>query len=87
MSSLHTNEIVKNYFMWQKAGEILPCPRCGDIMKPTLLRNALSRRADIYVCSRCGIREALEDMCKANNPDFVKLPIENWSFMNDMVPY
>ncbi len=83
MNALQTNERVKNYCMRQRAGEILPCPRCGDIMRPTLLRNALSRRADIYVCSLCGMREALEDVCKANNPDFVKLPIEDWNFMKN----
>ena len=38
------------------------CPRCGiSRMKPRLSTNALSRRADIYVCDFCGTDEALRD--------------------------
>lgn len=37
------------------------CPRCGDIMFGPKARHALSRRACIIVCDRCGMEEALED--------------------------
>jgi len=43
----------------------LPCPRCGHmIMRPVLEENAFSRYIDVYVCSECGIDEALRDMRK-----------------------
>ena len=39
-----------------------PCPRCGQwSMDRNLTRNALSRRAVIYICSNCGMEEAMED--------------------------
>lgn len=36
------------------------CPRCGSIMWGSKSRQALSRYADIMVCSKCGQEEALE---------------------------
>lgn len=46
----------------QKDGEFNVCPRCGrKSMRDKLLHNALSRRADIYVCDNCGMVEALRD--------------------------
>lgn len=39
-----------------------PCPRCGQwTMNSDPIRNALSRRAQIYICDQCGTEEALED--------------------------
>ena len=39
----------------QKAGEHMPCPRCGrDAMKTGDYIGALSRQADVYVCDSCG---------------------------------
>ena len=35
----------------------LPCPRCGQYNME--MRNALSRQADVNVCSVCGMREAI----------------------------
>lgn len=44
----------------QEASEHLPCPCCGrDTMRPELYTNALSRQADIMICSECGQSEAL----------------------------
>lgn len=42
------------------------CPRCGQakMLKPEI-RNALSRRGEYYICSDCGIQEALEDAIKS----------------------
>nr|DAG52968.1 MAG TPA: 50S ribosomal subunit [Caudoviricetes sp.] len=54
--------IVENWSKAQKAGAVLPCPRCGKMkMKDDVCENALSRRADICVCNSCGTEEALED--------------------------
>ena len=40
------------------------CPRCGKMSMDTesVTRNALSRRAAVYICSACGTQEAIEDM-------------------------
>ena len=41
---------------------VFPCPRCGhDRMKTPAVKNALSRRANIYICSECGTDEAILD--------------------------
>lgn len=46
----------------QLAGEHMPCPRCGrDTMDTEMLHNALSRHTDVYICSSCGMAEALLD--------------------------
>ena len=47
----------------QLAGERMPCPRCGrDVMDDEPLHNALSRHADVFLCSSCGMAEALSDI-------------------------
>ena len=57
----------------QDAGEKMPCPRCGrNKIKSPLAHNALSRYADLYVCTECGYTEAMLDMMR--NP----LPLEQW---------
>ena len=46
-----------------------PCPRCGMwTMADNVLRNALSRRADVYVCDTCGMQEAIEDAMDSVTP-------------------
>ncbi len=46
----------------QRAGEHMPCPRCGrDTMNVSVNRNALSRYADILICSECGLGESILD--------------------------
>lgn len=63
-------EIMKKLILaWstaQKQEEVLPCPCCGGPLYTDLSKNALSRRADIYVCPDCGVKEGLEDVaaCK-----------------------
>jgi len=59
----------------QKNKRYSQCPRCGSSMMCTdyLFQNALSRRMDIYICDRCGVLEALEDM-----PGMKKLPLRKW---------
>jgi len=72
---------IEIWYQAQREGKQLPCPRCGGEMDPTLAHNALSRRDIIYVCNKCGMNEAIEDASCAVNPEFVKLPIEQW-YMN-----
>ncbi|MBR0160498.1 MAG: hypothetical protein IJQ02_04325 [Oscillospiraceae bacterium] len=46
-----------------------PCPRCGCwAMDKDPIRNALSRRAKVYICNRCGTEEALEDFTGRRKP-------------------
>ena len=65
----------------QDAGEKMTCPRCGrNVLKEPLTHNALSRYADLYVCSECGITESFLDMMQ--NP----LPLEQWAVFKDTSP-
>ena len=62
--------IIKNWSKAQKAGALLPCPRCGKMkMKEDVGENALSRRAEIYICDSCGIEEAMEDFGHRENTE------------------
>ena len=72
---------IEKWYEAQKEGKKLPCPRCGGEMDHELAHNAFSRREEIYVCDKCGMNEAIEDSCKAVNPEFVKLPTSDW-YMN-----
>lgn len=62
----------------QNAGEEMPCPRCGrNTMNYPVQRNALSRAADIMICSECGLQEAVAAFAgKAS-------PIEDWAAMKN----
>ncbi len=43
-----------------------PCPRCGKMrMNDNVLKNALSRQANIQICDICGNDEALQ-ICNGN---------------------
>lgn len=61
----------------------LACPRCGKMAMDAerFTRNALSRRAPVYICDACGMQEALEDMMDSITPltawAIVAAP-ENW---------
>lgn len=57
----------------QRAGYSRTCPRCGGKLKDRLGTNALSRRADVYVCDDCGIAEAIADFNQEDDP------LESWS--------
>ena len=58
----------------QKAGEHMPCPRCGaDTMKEPVHTNALSRIADIYICDACGSAEAMLAFMRQ------QYPLTSWS--------
>lgn len=51
-------------FAKEQQGGHFACPRCGKMAMDTesVTRNALSRRATVYICDACGTEEALEDM-------------------------
>ena len=67
----------------QRVKGCFTCPRCGGAMENELAHNSFSRRADIYVCSACGMLEAIEDARKAGEPSFTKLPIERWNLVQN----
>ena len=55
-----------------------PCPRCGMwTMADNILHNALSRRAHVYVCDACGMREAIEDAMDS------RTPLTAWALIQD----
>lgn len=62
----------------QKQGDQFPCPRCGRQMHSRLVYNALSRHADVYVCERCGMDEALN--AATGRPP---LPFEDWAMITE----
>ena len=68
-----------DYRLRQVAGEHLSCPRCGkDTMDPeTVMRNAYSRHADIYICNLCGLEEALCDFVGADPK------IDSWALFQE----
>lgn len=54
------------------------CPRCGlPRMKESVVSNALSRRADIYICDACGNEEALKDFLGLYDA------VQDWSAVRD----
>lgn len=62
----------------QAADEHMPCPRCGkNVMADKVVRNALSRQADISVCDACGVDEAV----RAYNGNV--LPLDEWACIQD----
>ena len=65
----------------QQAESEMVCPRCGqNKLKSPLTHNALSRYADLYICSECGMTEA--GLAMMNNP----LPLEQWAVFQEKSP-
>lgn len=62
-------QIISRFATKQRGGHFA-CPRCGHMTMDaeSVTRNALSRRADVYVCDACGMQEALEDMTDSRTP-------------------
>lgn len=83
--------IIKNWSKAQTAGALLPCPRCGKMkLKEELGENALSRRADICVCSSCGTEEALEDFecrkeAEQHTDAYKERFIKNWWLIREVL--
>ena len=56
---------------------VFPCPRCGyDRMDRNPVRNALSRRVNVYICNSCGTEEALFDATGQ-----APLPLNQWAMV------
>lgn len=87
----HFENIIQNWNKAQKAGAILPCPKCGKMsVLADIGANALSRRADIMICSKCGSKEAFEDMCYrgSNEPysdDYKEEFIKKWWLIRNVL--
>lgn len=64
----------------QKRGDTSVCPRCGkkapQCASPMI--GARSRRADIFVCSECGLDEALEDYHGCD-----KIQLSEWALFSE----
>ena len=69
---LNENEaraLIERFAQKQQGGHFA-CPRCGKMTMDaeSVTRNALSRRATVYICDACGMQEALEDMMDSTTP-------------------
>lgn len=74
-------KLIEDFAENQQKGHFA-CPRCGRMdMDNNPVHNALSRRAQVYVCDACGVEEALEDM--AGN----RLPLSSWAICQNPVPW
>lgn len=72
--------IIEHFAKVQRKNRVrFPCPRCGyDTMNRELIMNALSRRANVYICDRCGTEEAMADFYRLNDD------LDSWSFVKSM---
>ena len=52
-------------FSKKQQGGHFACPRCGKMTMDaeSVTRNALSRRATVYICDACGMQEATSASC------------------------
>ena len=74
--------LIEEFAAKQCSGDY-PCPRCGRRkMADNPFRNAMSRRADVYVCDACGMLEGIEDM-----PKNTRLPLSAWAIMKNPVAW
>lgn len=72
-------ELIESLMPIQSEGQCssFPCPRCGRWnMREPAVRNAISRYASVYICSDCGMEEALLDF--AGKPP---LPFAQWGMV------
>ena len=76
----HLTEGIIRIYRERQLIEHLPCPMCGkDSMNTNVLRNALSRTANIQICDECGMREAIYAFeCKTQ-------PLLSWWLCSEML--
>ena len=69
MNENEVKALIDRFAKKQQDGRVA-CPRCGKMSMDTesFTRNALSRRATIYICDACGTQEAIEDMMGSRSP-------------------
>lgn len=78
-------DIIANWKKAQESGAVLPCPRCGWMkMKEKLCTNALSRRADVYICDSCGTAEALEDFYREPQFNWAERLVSEWFILTSV---
>ena len=68
------NEALKKH----EAGEVCRCFRCGRELDKKLSHNSISRYADVYVCSICGMEEAIGSV-----PDHYPLNFKEWAVLTE----
>lgn len=61
-------QILSNIYALQVKGMQMQCPCCGNEMRVDINENSLSRYHEVYICSRCGMNEALSGAT----------PLEDW---------
>lgn len=73
-SEIRAKEVIERFAGNQQGGHFA-CPRCGKMAMDaeSVTRNALSRRATVYICDACGTEEALEDMLGK------RMPLSGWA--------
>lgn len=69
MNENEAKTLIERFAEKQQGGHFA-CPRCGKMAMDaeSVTRNALSRRATVYICDACGMKEALEDMMDSRTP-------------------
>lgn len=74
-TEIRAKELIKRFSKKQQGGHFA-CPRCGKMTMDaeSVTRNALSRRATVYICDSCGTEETIEDMGA-----LPKLPLRGWA--------
>lgn len=76
MIGAEPKEIIGRFAEIQRGKGSRLCPRCGNFaMDDKPIRNALSRHADVYVCDRCGMDEAMRDFAK------VPVDLSSWAIV------
>ena len=83
LTKFEMNDVLARIAIAQRSAYLPVCPRCGqesmECFKDSKTFGALSRRADIYICSDCGTEEGAEDYY-----DHVRmLPISEWALFAD----
>lgn len=76
-------KVICNWKQAQDAGVYLPCPRCGKLCmdEESATRNALSRRASIYICDKCGREESDEDLSASKKS---AMSLNEWFAVKDV---
>lgn len=69
MTEEQSKQLIERFAEKQRGGHFA-CPRCGKMRMnaESATRNALSRRATVYICDACGMIEAIEDMMGSRSP-------------------
>ena len=69
-------QLLQNY---HKSDNDALCPQCRNLMYGLTRRQLLSRRVNVYICSQCGLLEALEDAGLLQET----LPLYEWAYVKD----